>query len=578
MIFINSPKYRTDIDGLRAIAVLPVLLFHYGHLPNGYLGVDIFFVISGFLITGIIYKKIQNNSFSIIDFYIRRTRRIIPLVSFICLFSLIIGIITMLPDDLENLAQSVIATNFFSNNILQILTTKDYWDVVNEFKPLMHTWSLGIEEQYYLIYPFIFLLLGKKKKALILPTLIILTLISLALYFAPFSDYQKFYLLQFRFFELAIGGVAAILLNGKVIKHSFSLILLTLLLALIIFENSYISNQFEVILCVLLTTLILISENSNQKLLNNKVAIFVGRISFSLYMWHQVILAFSRYFLFKELTFEILTLLTIIIFILSYLSYEFIEQPFRDKKRISLKFVLTALISVFIITNAISFYIYQKAGVLKDIPELGIKKDDVERNMHAQYNDRIYQYDKDFTSEKNIKVLVIGNSFARDWANVLLESEYKSEIEISYIYSPQEHDKLKQRAKKAELIFISGTNVTFSEMGIKDSAKVWLVGTKNFGINNGIFYNYQGENYCSQRTALEKGYLESNEKLKSKWGNQYIDQITPILGSQNKVPVFTPDCNFISQDCRHYTSFGAKYMAKVLKYKLDQILNIEPSP
>ena len=160
--FKNVNSYRNDIDGLRAIAVLAVIIFHFGFLPNGYLGVDVFFVISGYLITGIIYNELNENRFSMINFYLRRTRRIIPLALFISMVSLSIGVATMLPDDLENLAQSVASTNLFSNNILQAITTKNYWDVVNEYKPLMHTWSLGIEEQYYLFYPLLFLLVGKK--------------------------------------------------------------------------------------------------------------------------------------------------------------------------------------------------------------------------------------------------------------------------------------------------------------------------------------------------------------------------------------------------------------------------------
>ena len=108
--------YKPEIDGLRAFSVLAVIIFHFGFNKNGYLGVDVFFVISGFLITGNIYNKILNDNFSILDFYIRRTKRIIPLVSFICLVSLVLGLFFMLPDDLENLAQSIIATNFFNNN------------------------------------------------------------------------------------------------------------------------------------------------------------------------------------------------------------------------------------------------------------------------------------------------------------------------------------------------------------------------------------------------------------------------------------------------------------------------------
>ena len=198
-----------------AIVVIAVIIFHFGALPNGYLGVDIFFTISGYLITGIIYREISENRFSITNFYLRRTRRIIPLSLFIISVSLAIAIVVMLPDDMENFAQSVIATNFFSNNILQAITTKNYWDVVNEFKPLMHTWSLGIEEQYYLLYPLLFLLVAKQHRRWLLPILIALTIFSLLLYFSSFKEHEKFYLIPFRFFELSLGGIAAICLQNK---------------------------------------------------------------------------------------------------------------------------------------------------------------------------------------------------------------------------------------------------------------------------------------------------------------------------------------------------------------------------
>jgi peptidoglycan/LPS O-acetylase OafA/YrhL len=186
--------YRHDIDGLRAIAVLAVICFHFGFLPNGFLGVDIFFVISGFLITGIICNELAEARFSMVGFYLRRTRRIIPLAVFISAVTLFIGALTMLPDDMENMAQSVIASNFFANNILQAITTKDYWDVVNEYKPLMHTWSLGLEEQYYLLYPPLLWMLGSRRSKWLLPILVALALASVLLLFLPFEDYIKFWL------------------------------------------------------------------------------------------------------------------------------------------------------------------------------------------------------------------------------------------------------------------------------------------------------------------------------------------------------------------------------------------------
>ena len=169
--------YRKDIDGLRAIAIIPVILFHLGYLANGYLGVDVFFVISGYLITGLVYNEVEENKFSILKFYERRIRRIFPLVLFTTAIAFILGLIFMLPDDLENLCQSVFASNFSANNILMKITSADYWAVKNDYKPLMHTWSLGIEEQFYMLYPLIFFFLKGDKKTFILPLLLFLSVL-----------------------------------------------------------------------------------------------------------------------------------------------------------------------------------------------------------------------------------------------------------------------------------------------------------------------------------------------------------------------------------------------------------------
>ena len=149
-------NYRREIDGLRALAVLPVIFFHAGfdYFSGGFVGVDIFFVISGYLITSIILIQIKKGTFSISDFYERRARRILPVLFFIMMISLSFGYIWMMPDEFKNFGQSLVATSLFSNNILLAITT-GYWDLTSEFKPLLHTWSLGVEEQYYVLFPFL---------------------------------------------------------------------------------------------------------------------------------------------------------------------------------------------------------------------------------------------------------------------------------------------------------------------------------------------------------------------------------------------------------------------------------------
>jgi peptidoglycan/LPS O-acetylase OafA/YrhL len=571
--------YRKDIDGLRAIAVLAVILLHMGFLPNGYLGVDVFFVISGYLITKIAYKEVNENNFSIINFYLRRIRRIIPLVLVVVTIALILGLFLMLPDDLENLSQSVIATNFFANNILQLITTHNYWNIINEFKPLMHTWSLGVEEQFYIIFPIIFLVCKKEKVKWIVPIFIFLTLLSLVLYFTVKDDSVKFYSIQYRFFELSFGSLGAILFSNKKTNNWLQLIFTLGLLLVLLFDFG-LSDDVK-LFATLFTTLgiLLVGSSDNNMfamLLENKVMVWIGKISFSLYMWHQLVLAFVRYFISNK--FDVLTssLLFLVILALSFFSYFFIEQPFRDKNRIKTRTLLYSVSILFILSTAVSFYIYRNAGVIRDVPELDIKKNEIYVKMHESYNSRVFNLDKNFTSDNKVKVLIVGNSFARDWANVLLESKYKDSIEISYLVNLDSSQDAKRRLNEAKYIFFSILDlekfkVEQKKYGI-DVSKVWNVGTKSFGSNNGIFYNKRNSpDYCIQRTSVENQFLKINAQMKNQWKDRYIDIMGIVIDNENTMPVFTDDCKFISHDCTHFTQNGAKHFSKLLETKLNLI-------
>ena len=577
-LLIPVEGYRGDIDGLRSIAVISVIVFHLGYLPNGFLGVDVFFVISGYLITKIIFTQCAERQFSLINFYLRRTRRIIPLVCAVDIVVLMVGMIVMLPNDLEKLAQSIIATNLFSNNILQLITTGNYWDVINEYKPMMHTWSLGLEEQYYLLYPLIFLPLGRGHVKILLSFIGVMTVISLVLCFLGFPERTVFYLLPFRFFELSLGGIAAVLLGERVIKHRFTLLPL-LLLILVLTTNIYtLSAHVKSLITVVLTLVVLVSNNKADKvataLLENRLMIGVGLISFSLYMWHQPVLSFARYFMFEHIgPWQILLLLVSIIGI-SILSYYLVEQPFRDKKKIRTRTLLIFVSTAFLVTNAVSFWIYKQAGIIRDVPELEITTAGEKKSgLHSWYNDRIYDHRKDFSTVDKIKIMVMGNSFARDWANVLLESKYARNIEISYFYPEEPTDQVRGRLAEADIVFINGeSEKQISENFKIDMERTWIIGTKNFGESNGYFYNHSSANQYSTRVKITQIIYDAYVKEKQLYSKHYIDLIAKVSNDKQTVPVYTPGRLFISQDCRHFTRGGAEYFAQLVDQDLDRII------
>jgi peptidoglycan/LPS O-acetylase OafA/YrhL len=572
----STLAYRRDIDSLRAIAVIAVIIFHYGYLPNGYLGVDIFFVISGYIITTLMIKEIHEESFSLKDFYLRRIRRIIPLTTVVILVVLAAGFTTMLPDDLENLAESVVATNFFANNILQAITTRNYWDVVNEYKPLMHTWSLGIEEQFYLIYPIIIYHLTKKgahRTNLAIVAIILLTLISVLLYLGPYKDYVKFYYIPFRFWELSMGALAAFM--SFRLNHGGKWISILLTITILGILGTDIKHNRELILLAttLLAASILTARNHKNNLLENNYLSFIGRISFGLYMWHQPALAFSRYLWKQSLTTIDLGIISLGILILAIITYHGIEKPFRNKRLMSTPLLTGILTSLFVLTTIFSLYLYQSSGVLRDIPELEIDSNHIIRNMHQKYNHRNYERNRMFVDDERLKkVMVIGNSFARDWINVLLESEHATKLDIIYVNTPENEPHFTEKKQAADIIFCSECTRASTEALALDLSKTWVVGTKNFGTSNGIYFNKRGSDPTAQRTRMEDQYYELNRQLEKDWGDKYLDYIAIVIDSKSTMPVYTPEGKFISQDTRHLTQAGAKYFASLFNKKLSGML------
>lgn len=352
-------QYRTEINGLRAIAVMSVVLFHLGFpfLPGGFLGVDIFFVISGYLITSIIFLDKKNNQFLLLTFYIKRLRRILPALYTMLVFSTVIAYLILSPNDGRNYYQSLVATILFNSNTLFYLEHSNYFGLTAEYKPLLHTWSLGVEEQFYLFYPLLLLaLFALKTPKSVLLWVAALGLLSFAvmLWGYSYDASAAFYLLPARSWELLLGGAVALYLyvrGGKTFTNSaaqcgslfgFLLIIYTITL----YDLSVHSIGFFLLAATAGTALLILFISPQTligKLLCNKTFVFIGLISYSLYLWHQPIIAFYRYFVLRPLTQQDAILVLFGMFVAGTLSWRFIEQPFRDKLKISQSLFLTLL-------------------------------------------------------------------------------------------------------------------------------------------------------------------------------------------------------------------------------------------
>lgn len=342
-------KYRPDIDGLRAIAVLSVVIFHISAswLPNGFLGVDIFFVISGYLITSIIYRDINQGKFSYEDFYLRRIRRILPAFFAVVFFALAMGTLLInIPFLYEELLKSSVAASFFSANLF-FMRSGGYFNPNIEDKPLLHIWSLSVEEQFYFVFPIvlIFLLRFEWTRRNKYPILYGLGLVTLA---ASFIDLNKFgiswdnyYMPHLRVPEMLVGSLLAMLSADNKLSMprrggGIALGLLALLGVCFVlphvFEPPLFPGIAALVPCLATAGLLYLNteEHAVSKILSLPAVVWVGKISYSLYLWHWVVLAFCRVvYGIGELPMGVIIVATIAMFVLATLSYYFIEQPTR---------------------------------------------------------------------------------------------------------------------------------------------------------------------------------------------------------------------------------------------------------
>lgn len=516
-----------------------------------------------------------------VKFEISRIIRLLPPLLVAGAVCMLLGYYTMLPDDYENLSQGVVATNFFGNNILSAITTGNYWDVVNDYKPLMHTWYVGVVMQFYLVYPILFLLAGFDKKNPKVTLLILVStfaVVSLLVYFAVTDEAQRFYYLPSRFFEFAVGGIVALVYKpqeDKPFGRGYVYVTYVLLLALMFVNADVIPPIVRLVAVVALTCVLLCSQNVlENQITGNTLLAKIGAASYSIFIWHQILLAFYRYTITNKFTISSYIILFVGTVILSWLSYQLIEQMTTKalNRKNGKKVLYTSTAVVFVALSAFAGFIYLRAGVVREVPELYISKNDIHRGMHAEYVDRGYAYDKPFTSTDKKHWYVIGNSFGRDFVNVILESPIAEQVEISYSTDKGFKNDI-ERFKSADMVFVSTLGLKeelVTEIEIMSMAaglspnNVIVVGEKNFGESNGQIYAKRNrDNYFAQYIDVEDKdrYIGKNNKFADLYGERFIDLMSIVTNDNGQVRAFTPDHHFMSADCRHLSKGGAEFFA-----------------
>jgi peptidoglycan/LPS O-acetylase OafA/YrhL len=368
--------YRPDIDGLRAIAVTAVIAFHLSHawLPGGYLGVDMFFVLSGYLITAIIWQEINAGTFTILRFYERRIRRIMPALLCVLVVTTVLSAVVLLPADFAGYGKSVLATLLFVANVY-FWRDAGYFSRAAEEKPLLHVWSLSVEEQFYVVFPLVLVLVARYWKAGTLAVVAAGGVASLALnviMLAADGATPAFFMLPTRAWELAAGAVLALLPatarpSSRIQAQASGIAGALLIGAGLLFTTSP-YEVYPVALPVVMGTAMLIwaaaggtgTASTVNSALAHPAPVFLGQISYSLYLWHWPVLVFVRYYLVRDLTIPEVALALALMLVLAWGSWRYVERPFRDRRfSISKVAGLTAGVAVLLAGAAVSMVVTQ---------------------------------------------------------------------------------------------------------------------------------------------------------------------------------------------------------------------------
>ena len=549
---------RTDIDTLRGISVISVIIFHINNsfFPYGYLGVDLFFVISGYVISKSIASSFKNRNFSFYKFYLKRIKRILPALLLVLLISLISAAIILLSADLKRFSESLIASLGFVSNFYFWLTG-GYFSTNDQLKPILHLWSLSVEEQFYLFFPiflfFLYRFFNQLKYYLIGIILVSIISFSLNLYFISHSD-TVFFLFPARIWQFGIG--ASLALSPKLkIKNLWVDTIYLILAAFLIIYNFLNTVEFlpdATLMCIGLG-LILFKKINEKNFLYNffkiKPLIFTGLISYSLYLWHWPIISFLKYIYIEGIPYYIIFLSLVLIFILSILSWQFIEQPFLYKysNSTSIKFIVISF-SLLLVTSVaiISFNnIPSRYEKFPNILAKSIKSSyDCPPIKYRKFKDTYGCYVNSNTKQSP-KNILLGNSHAYmyGWPFIeYLKSLNQNGIILQFSCLPYIDKNTSQDClKKAKIRFNS------------------IVKTKN---NENIFI---GLTWYSNNLVDAEGniFIDKNFELRKKSLIFLIDELEKNNKSVFLIgPIPTPNYDFASEYSRQIIFNGNKYKIK----------------
>jgi len=611
-----SIKYRVEIDGLRALAVSSVILCHakFEWFSGGFIGVDIFFVISGYLITSIIISDLNLGKFSIINFYKRRIRRILPALYTVLATCFFASIFIMRPIEQERFSESLLATVLFASNFYFWKDATSYFSAETDELPLIHTWSLGVEEQFYVLFPiFLFFYIRTVKystKYLFLILTAISFLISvIAVDYLPFSHSAGFYLPATRAWELLAGGSLVFIPNkfAAKINQSGSIIsLATIIAAISIYTPEMSFPGFNSFIPIIATCGVIYftsgqEDNIIKKFLSIPLFVFIGHISYSLYLWHQPIFSFFRIIFGQDSFFYFRLALIVFCIVLAYLTFILVENPFRKKYRS--EFHLTRYLPV--LAPSLFFAALGIFGIETRGMEFRVPRED--RQLLAADNrdtgnyvwERMRALDlRPFPGNSHPNVFVVGDSFSGDLLNVLAHSpywanhNYSSHIisarcgnvfvdeDVDAFVEPDDVDRCARatrydddtvihRLREADVVILASNwrlwqaeriAETIQNIQAVSDAEVIVVGRKYFGevdIRNlaGVPHHER----LSLRHPVRADIVEINSQLAALSGSSFFDTNALLCGSPVECGLFTPDGDLISFDGGHLTPEGARW-------------------